>query len=418
MPGELVDLFASVSYIGKPVPNASVTFQVWNSANNVFVIASSLTNASGMAECAFTLPVPTSQNSEGIFGTWTAQAVWESVQPTVNDWLTFQVGWILQITRITLPQTTFFRQETMHFNLTVQSIAMEPVEALILVNVTDALGQQIYLSYQLLIFPPLESENVITVPLSIPDTAASGNATVCASIYTTWPINDGTEFSPPFLSEIEIANPHDVAITNITPSKALIVEGNNLNINVTVNNSGGYNETFSVTAYANTTAIATQTSTLAIGTITTITFTWNTNGFACGNYTISANVTLASGETNVWTGPFTYGMVTVKAIYEVSLVESGLPHGEQWSVTFNGQTRSSTSNSITFNATNGVYPFSVSTPFGYVAWPPSGSITVNGANVAEQIMFIRLIPYRPWIYTFLLGGGYCLGRFWGPAKPF
>jgi hypothetical protein len=106
-----------------------------------------------------------------------------------------------------------------------------------------------------------------------------------------------------------------------------------------------------------------------------------------------------------------------KAIaYEVSFVESGLPKGAQWSVTFNGQTQTSTSNSITFNAVNGVYPFSIPTRFGYVALPWSGSITVNGANVTEQIMFIRFIPYRPWI-RLLLGGWYFIGRFWGPAMP-
>jgi len=102
----------------------------------------------------------------------------------------------------------------------------------------------------------------------------------------------------------------------------------------------------------------------------------------------------------------------------VSFSESGLPQGAQWSVTFDGQTRSSTSNSIIFNAVNGVYPFSVTPPFGYVAFPSSGSVTVNGANVAEHIMFIRLIPNRPWIPPSLLGGGYYGGRFGGVAIPF
>jgi hypothetical protein len=40
-------------------------------------------------------------------------------------------------------------------------------------------------------------------------------------------------------------------------------------------------------------------------------FAWNTTGLAVGKYTISANVTLAPGETNNWTGPFTSGIVYV-----------------------------------------------------------------------------------------------------------
>jgi outer membrane protein assembly factor BamB len=100
----------------------------------------------------------------------------------------------------------------------------------------------------------------------------------------------------------------------------------------------------------------------------------------------------------------------------VTFAESGLPLGTQWSVTFSGQTQSSTSNSIIFNAVNGVYTFSVTTHFGYVAWSSSGSIIVNGTNVAEQIIFIRLIPHRPWFLLYT-GDGWCGTRFWHPAIP-
>jgi hypothetical protein len=104
---------------------------------------------------------------------------------------------------------------------------------------------------------------------------------------------------------------HDIAVTNIMPSETLVVEGNAVNINITVTNLGDYNETFSVIIYSNTTAIATQTVTLAIGASATIPFTWNTFGFAYGNYTISANVTLSSSETNSWSGSFTGGPVQI-----------------------------------------------------------------------------------------------------------
>jgi outer membrane protein assembly factor BamB len=73
---------------------------------------------------------------------------------------------------------------------------------------------------------------------------------------------------------------------------------------------------------------------------------------------------------------------------KVSFVESGLPLGAQWFVTFNGQTQSATSNSVTFNITNGVYPFSVTPPAGYDALPSSGGVIVNGADIVKQITFI------------------------------
>jgi hypothetical protein len=57
-------------------------------------------------------------------------------------------------------------------------------------------------------------------------------------------------------------------------------------------------ETFNVTFYANMTAIATQTITLTSENSTTITFIWNTTGFAKGKYSISAYAWPVIGETH------------------------------------------------------------------------------------------------------------------------
>jgi hypothetical protein len=102
-----------------------------------------------------------------------------------------------------------------------------------------------------------------------------------------------------------------VAATRFTPYHRFQGQGYSDSINVTVANQGTYMETFNATLCANTIIIATQTVTLAIATSQNITFTWNTAGFAYGTYVISANITLASGETNNWTGPFNYGKVKV-----------------------------------------------------------------------------------------------------------
>jgi len=104
---------------------------------------------------------------------------------------------------------------------------------------------------------------------------------------------------------------HDVAITNVTPSKTVVGHGHSLNINVTAANQGGYTETFNVTVYANITSIASPTVTLSSGNSTTITFTWNTTGFAYGNYTISAVADTVPGETDTADNTLTNGDVMV-----------------------------------------------------------------------------------------------------------
>jgi peptide/nickel transport system substrate-binding protein len=93
-------------------------------------------------------------------------------------------------------------------------------------------------------------------------------------------------------------NPHDIGITNIMPSKTITGQGFNLLIDIKVLNYGIYTETFAVTAYANTTVIATQTITLDNRNSCIITFTWNTTVFAKGNYTISAYAWPVQDETD------------------------------------------------------------------------------------------------------------------------
>jgi murein DD-endopeptidase MepM/ murein hydrolase activator NlpD len=90
----------------------------------------------------------------------------------------------------------------------------------------------------------------------------------------------------------------NVATTNIVPSKNVVGQGYSLPTNVTVQNQGNLAETFNVTLQINTTSIATQTITLTSGNSTTITFTWDTTGFAKGNYTISAYAWPVTGETH------------------------------------------------------------------------------------------------------------------------
>jgi len=91
--------------------------------------------------------------------------------------------------------------------------------------------------------------------------------------------------------------------------------------------------------------------------------------------------------------------------YTVSFVENGLPEGATWSVTLNGTTESSTSNSITFKEPNGNYYYAIGSVNGYSASPSSGSMTVNGANVEQGITFTAVkTPVNEYAVTFTESG--------------
>jgi parallel beta-helix repeat protein len=94
-------------------------------------------------------------------------------------------------------------------------------------------------------------------------------------------------------------SPHDIGITSVAVSKTMVGQGFTLSVNVIVFNYGINTEYSNVTAYANGTSISTFENVLIESrNSTTITLTWNTTGFAYGNYTISAYAWPVPGESN------------------------------------------------------------------------------------------------------------------------
>ncbi len=120
---------------------------------------------------------------------------------------------------------------------------------------------------------------------------------------------------------------------------------------------------------------------------------YSSNGTLCWELNLGATIT-ASPVLNdgllflVSTSGTIYaiGTPSVKS-YTVTFTENGLPPGVSWSVTLNGITESSTTNTITFTESNGTYTYTIGPINGFTAYPSSGVIDVNGANVNETIAF-------------------------------
>lgn len=82
----------------------------------------------------------------------------------------------------------------------------------------------------------------------------------------------------------------------------------------------------------------------------------------------------------------------VQPRYPIEFREVGLLTGANWSVTLNGTRESSTESSISFEESNGTYPFVVGSIAGYTITTPAGNITVNGTNVTLAVTFISIPP--------------------------
>jgi hypothetical protein len=142
---------------------------------------------------------------------------------------------------------------------------------------------------------------------------------------------------------------------------------------VTVKNQGDFTEIFDVTVYANETIVQTQTTTLEVGENTTLTFKWNTTGFAKGNYTIWAYAWPVIGETHTEDNTFTDGWVIVTIPGDV-----------------NGDHLADISDlSIVVNATP-------SAP-GWPNWNPNADINDDGVcDISDLVTCIDNIPSGPW----------------------
>jgi hypothetical protein len=110
---------------------------------------------------------------------------------------------------------------------------------------------------------------------------------------------------------------HDVDVTMVVPSSTSVVNGSSLIITVTVINSGGFTETFTVEVAANLTYVApSQTATnLAAGASMTLDFVWNTTGWALGDYTIEATADLP-GDPTPADNTLVYGVIHCTKLVE------------------------------------------------------------------------------------------------------
>jgi hypothetical protein len=78
---------------------------------------------------------------------------------------------------------------------------------------------------------------------------------------------------------------------------------------------------------------------------------------------------------------------SLPSYYNITFKETGLPSGTSWSVTLNGVRESSTTSIIVFSEPNGTYSYTVNNPSGYLLSSSSGTITVSGNNITNEITF-------------------------------
>lgn len=140
---------------------------------------------------------------------------------------------------------------------------------------------------------------------------------------TEWDFQDVTpNWTRPVFVDLD-EDIHEIEVSNVTLSKNVVGQGCSLRIVVSLVNYGNHTETFNVTIYANTALIDTFIITLAasgkLGSRLGAIRTWDTSGFAKGNYTISAYAWPIVGETDTANNRFTDGDVMISKLGDLNL---------------------------------------------------------------------------------------------------
>ncbi len=109
-------------------------------------------------------------------------------------------------------------------------------------------------------------------------------------------------------------------------------------------------------------------------------------GLLSSNETYSIDPIIRSGPTPIIREPSPTPKPVAPSSH-VNFQKSGLPSGTSWSVSYNGQSYSSTSSEISLNAPNGEYSYSIGSVTGYLPSPSSGSVYTDYSTSTVNIGF-------------------------------
>jgi YVTN family beta-propeller protein len=174
-------------------------------------------------------------------------------------------------------------------------------------------------------------------------------------------------------------------------SGSLYVQGLAISQSVTFAPVSGYEVTFSQTGLrAGVSWSVTLGATTLTSTSSTITFAETNGSYSYDISNVSGYLLLQSSGILTVSGSSVTKTVTYSEQYSMTFVESDLPSGATWTVTLNGTSESSNTDSITFQELNGTYSFSVNSSTNYTISPASGTVVISGSPVNQSVQFSPL----------------------------
>lgn len=114
--------------------------------------------------------------------------------------------------------------------------------------------------------------------------------------------------------------PSDLAVTSVESSSDLVLAGEVVVVDVTVENLGFVDEVFNVTAFYGSNQIDTQTDLMLESQATkSVSFNWDTTGVAQGTYSVRARIAGVSDDINAANNEFVGDSVTIGLVHDIAI---------------------------------------------------------------------------------------------------
>jgi hypothetical protein len=194
-PQAKVILKALVTYNLNPVQSKTVVFEIEH--GEFHFIRSAITDKNGIATIIITIPWPCDDPEGRVFGDWFITATVDIVKVVINDTLTFEVGYLINIVSVTPLKDVYKIGEHMGFKITYDCISEQPRNVVFTIVVYDDLG--VAIAYKMVPVTGVTKGTgyeIILDCMTVPKWAFVGRGTVYANALEDLPSCGGAAYCP------------------------------------------------------------------------------------------------------------------------------------------------------------------------------------------------------------------------------
>ena len=202
-PQATVRLTATVTYNLNPVQRKLVTFEIWH--GEFWWLLCGTTDENGVAWVEFGLPWPCDDPEGRVFGTWNATASVDIREVYVQDAISWQVGYLIDIVSVVPLTTEFHIGDHLSFTVTYTSISSAPLEAYFAIVVYDELQVPIAWFFVGPITVNEGTSSIVIECKTVPKHTFVGLGTVYTNIYFLTPDHKAfLQYGPQYVTPIAL----------------------------------------------------------------------------------------------------------------------------------------------------------------------------------------------------------------------